>query len=898
MSTYVSRFCDGDKDQKDLLGGKGANLAEMTNLDLPVPPGFTITTQACRAYMRDGHVPPELRVEVTLAVREIEDALGRRLGDFHEPLLVSVRSGAKFSMPGMMETVLNIGLNDASVKGLTEFSGDERFAWDSYRRLIQMFGKTVLGIDGDLFAEALDERKTAVGARSDVDLTAQDLRILVHTFKEIVVEQTGREFPQHPREQLDMAIEAVLDSWNTDRARLYRRRERIPHDLGTAVNVVSMVFGNLGETSGTGVCFTRDPATGESGVYGDYLPNAQGEDVVAGIRNTLPLSELELLDPVSYDALRQAMRRLETHYRDLCDIEFTIENGKLWLLQTRVGKRTAAAAFRIATALVDESLLTMDEAITRCSGDRLSQLLFPRFDPAAAKQLLTRAMPASPGAAVGEIVLDNAQALERTAAGARVVLVRRETNPDDLQGMIVADGVLTARGGKTSHAAVVARGMGTCAVVGAEELDVDVARGEVRVRGQVLRAGDTIAIDGATGEVFRGEVPVVDSPVMVYVADGLDAGLAAATDDEARALVTSVDRVLRHADAVRRMQVRTNADTAEDARRARDRGAQGVGLCRTEHQFLGERRTYVERLVLADDDASRQAALDALLPLQREDFVALLDAMDGLPTTIRLIDPPLHEFLPDRTELAVRVATAKEPDPQDVALLAAVERMHEQNPMLGLRGVRLGLVLPGLFAVQVRAVAEATVQLRAAGRDPRPEIMVPLVGSVRELQLVREEAERVLAEVGAESGTTLELPIGCMIELPRAALTAHRIAEEADFFSFGTNDLTQTTWGFSRDDVERAFFADYLQNGVLTISPFDTLDADGVGALVRAGAAGGRATKPGLHLGVCGEHGGDPESIHFFDQVGLDYVSCSPFRVPIARLEAGRAAVMETWAAA
>lgn len=891
MASYVSRFSDGDKDQKDLLGGKGANLAEMTNLDLPVPPGFTITTEACRAYMRDGRVPPELRVEVTLAVREIEDTIGRRLGDFHEPLLVSVRSGAKFSMPGMMETVLNIGLNDASVKGLTEFSGDERFAWDSYRRLIQMFGKTVLGIDSDLFAVALDERKTAVGAATDVDLGAQDLQVLVQTFKDIVVEQTGREFPQHPREQLDMAIEAVLDSWNTDRARLYRRRERIPNDLGTAVNVVSMVFGNLGESSGTGVCFTRDPSTGESGVYGDYLPNAQGEDVVAGIRNTLPLAELELLDPVSYGELRQAMRRLETHFRDLCDIEFTIERGRLWLLQTRVGKRTAAAAFRIATELVDESLITMDEAITRCTGDKLSQLLFPQFDPTAAKQLLTRALPASPGAAVGEIVLDNAQALERTAAGAHVILVRRETNPDDLQGMIVADGVLTARGGKTSHAAVVARGMGTCAVVGAEELLVDPVLGEVRVRDQVLHAGDTIAIDGSTGEVFRGSVPVVDSPVMVYVSDGLDAGLAAAGDPEARALVTAVDRVLRHADSVRRMEVRTNADTAVDARRARDRGAEGVGLCRTEHQFLGERRQYIERLVLADTDDARQAALDTLLPMQREDFVGLLEAMDGLPTTIRLIDPPLHEFLPDLTELAVRVAVAAEPDPQDVKVLAAVRRMHEQNPMLGLRGVRLGLTLPGLFALQVRAIAEATVQLRQAGRDPRPEIMVPLVGSVRELQLVREEAERVLAQVSEESGVPLDVPIGCMIELPRAALTAHRIAEEADFFSFGTNDLTQTTWGFSRDDVEGAFFADYLQNGVLTISPFETLDADGVGALVRAGVEGGRATKPGLHLGVCGEHGGDPESIHFFHDVGLDYVSCSPFRVPIARLEAGRAAV-------
>jgi pyruvate, orthophosphate dikinase len=890
MATYVSRFREGDKDQKELLGGKGANLAEMTKLDLPVPPGFTITTEACRAYMRDGHVPPELRVEVTLAVREIEDALDRRLGDFHDPLLVSVRSGGKFSMPGMMETVLNIGLNDASVKGLAEFSGDERFAWDSYRRLIQMFGKTVLGIDGDVFAAALDERKRAVGAVSDVDLSAQDLRILVQTFKEIVIARTGREFPQHPREQLDMAIEAVLGSWNTDRARLYRRRERIPHDLGTAVNVVSMVFGNLGETSGTGVCFTRDPSTGASGVYGDYLPNAQGEDVVAGIRNTLPLAELELLDPTSYDALRTAMRRLETHFRDLCDIEFTIERGNLWLLQTRVGKRTAAATFRIATELVDESLITMDEALARCPGDKLNQLLFPQFDASAGRQLLTTAMPASPGAAVGEVVLNNAEALARTSAGAHVILVRRETNPDDLQGMIVADGILTARGGKTSHAAVVARGMGTCAVVGAEGMEVDEEHGEVRFGDVVVRAGETIAIDGATGEVFLGAVAVVDSPVMVYVASGLEAGLAAAADDDARALVRAVDRVLRHADSVRTMQVRTNADTALDAQRARDRGAQGVGLCRTEHQFLGDRRPLIERLILAEPD-ERAAALAALLPLQRTDFADLLTTMDGLPTTIRLIDPPLHEFLPDLTELAVRVATADDPDAHDVAVLAAVRRMHEQNPMLGLRGVRLGLTLPGLFALQVRAIGEATADLLVAGQDPRPEIMVPLVGSVRELQLVREEAERVLAEVAAEKGMALAVPIGCMIELPRAALTAHRIAEEADFFSFGTNDLTQTTWGFSRDDVERAFFADYLQNGVLTISPFETLDADGVGALVRAGVEGGRSTKPNLHLGVCGEHGGDPESIRFFHDVGLNYVSCSPFRVPIARLEAGRAAV-------
>ncbi|GAA4107773.1 pyruvate, phosphate dikinase [Knoellia locipacati] len=895
MAKYVYRFSEGDMGQKDLLGGKGANLAEMARIGLPVPPGFTITTEACRAFMRDGQVPPELRVEVTMALREIEDTLGRRLGDFHDPLLVSVRSGAKFSMPGMMETVLNVGLNDASVKGLAEFSGDERFAWDSYRRLIQMFGKTVLDIDGELFAGALEARKRAVGATSDVDLTADDLREVVTAFKQIVLEASGREFPQHPREQLEMAIAAVFGSWDTERARLYRRRERISNDLGTAVNVMTMVFGNLGETSGTGVAFTRDPSTGHAGIYGDYLANAQGEDVVAGIRNTLPLAQLETIDPTSYAALLQAMRRLETHYRDLCDIEFTIERGTLWMLQTRVGKRTAAAAFRVATQLVDENLITMDEAISRTTGAQLSQLLFPQFDADAPKELVTTGLAASPGAAVGEIVLDNAEALERTRAGADVVLVRRETNPDDLQGMIVATGVLTARGGKTSHAAVVARGMGTTAVVGAEALDVDLDAREVRVDGRVLRPGDVIALDGSTGEVFLGDVPVIDSPVMRYVSDGLEAGLAACGDEAMVELLRSVDRVMTHADATRRMGVRANADTAEDARRARARGAEGIGLCRTEHQFLGERRECIERVVLAEGEAERGAAIEALLPLQRDDFVELLDAMDGLPTTIRLLDPPLHEFLPDLTELAVSVALADADggaDLRDVALLAAVRRMHEQNPMLGLRGVRLGLKIPGLFALQIRAVAEATVELRRAGRDPRPEIMVPLVGSVRELQLVRDEAEAILAEVGAAAGLELALPIGCMIELPRAALTARRIAEAADFFSFGTNDLTQTTWGFSRDDVEGAFFADYLENGVLTISPFETLDADGVGALVATAVSGGRATKPGLHMGVCGEHGGDPESIHFFHDAGLDYVSCSPFRVPIARLEAGRAAAL------
>ncbi|MBK6885012.1 MAG: pyruvate, phosphate dikinase [Tetrasphaera sp.] len=893
---YVFNFSEGNKDQKDLLGGKGANLAEMVNMGLPVPPGFTISTEACKAYLASGQSPANLRVEVTMALRQTEDAIGRHFGADEEPLLLSVRSGAKFSMPGMMETVLNVGLNDTSVEGMARFAGDERFAWDSYRRLIQMFGKTVLDIEGDLFAEALDAQKEKAGVKSDPELTAADHKEVVAAYKQIVLDQTGEDFPQDPRTQLDMAIEAVFNSWNTERARLYRRRERIPDDLGTAVNVMAMVFGNLGETSGTGVCFTRDPSSGHSGVYGDYLSNAQGEDVVAGIRNTLPLSKLEELDPKSYKELRAAMRRLETHYRDLCDIEFTIERGKLWMLQTRVGKRTAAAAFRVATQLVDEHLITLDEALGRVSGMQLSQLLFPHFDAQSGVKPLAKGLGASPGASVGEVVFDNAGAIAKKEAGVKCILVRRETSPDDLPGMVASVGVLTARGGKTSHAAVVARGMGMCAVVGAEALKVDPAGKTVTVGTTVLNEGDVIAIDGATGEIFVGEVPVVDSPVMTYISEGIDAAQHAAHGDpETLDLINSVDRLLRYADGVRRLRVRANADTAEDALRARERGAQGIGLCRTEHQFLGERRKYVESVILADNPEASQAALDELVPIQRQDFIELLTVMDGLPTTIRLIDPPLHEFLPDLTELSVKVAVAEakgeEPDQHDLKLLTAVQRTHEANPMLGLRGVRLGLKIPGLFDLQIRAIAEATVQLLGEGKRPKPEIMVPLVGSVRELQIIRDRAEAILADVSTTSGVKLQIPIGCMIELPRAALTAGRIAEEAEFFSFGTNDLTQTTWGFSRDDVESAFFADYLEAGVLTISPFETLDALGVGALVRMGVAAGRETRPDIHVGVCGEHGGDPESIHFFHDAGLDYVSCSPFRVPVARLEAGRAAV-------
>ena len=897
MVKYVYDFSEGDKSMKDLLGGKGANLAEMTKLGLPVPPGFTITTEACRAYLKESAVPESLATEVTRALRGVEDQMGRHLGDPADPLLVSVRSGAKFSMPGMMETVLNIGLNDESVLGLAAVSGNERFAWDSYRRLIQMFGKTVLDIDGDLFSDALDELKAERGVKGDTELTAEDLKGLVDTFKGIVKEQTGEDFPQDPRTQMDMGIEAVFRSWNTERARIYRRRERIPHDLGTAVNICTMVFGNMGENSGTGVCFTRDPSSGHSGVYGDYLENAQGEDVVAGIRNTLPLSALKEINKPVYDELRAIMRKLETHYRDMCDIEFTVERGKLWMLQTRVGKRTAAAAFRIATQLLGEKLITRDEALGRVTGDQLTQLMFPQFDAKAEKELIARGMAASPGAAVGKIAFDNAQAVEAAEKGIKTVLVRRETNPDDLPGMVAAEGVLTARGGKTSHAAVVARGMGKTCVCGAESLVIDAAAGTVTIGDLVLTADDTIAIDGQTGEIFRGEVPVTDSPVTTYLAEGLEAGLAAAGEDAGtRELVEAVDKLLSHADKVRRLRVRANADTPLDSKRAIAFGAEGIGLCRTEHMFLGERRPLVERAILsAPESDERQAAFNELEKLQKQDFLEMLEVMDGKAMTVRLIDPPLHEFMPALIELETKVAVGKATgtlDPADEAMLVEVRRMHEENPMLGLRGVRLGIYLPGLFALQMRALCEAAAELVARGLNPRPEIMVPLVGSVRELQLVREEGEGIIASVAAAHGVDLSgVSIGAMIELPRAAMTAEDLAEEADFFSFGTNDLTQTVWGFSRDDVEGVFFPQYIEAGIFGVSPFESIDVHGVGTLVSEGVRRARSTKPNIKLGVCGEHGGDPQSIHFFHNVGVDYVSCSPFRVPVARLEAGRAAV-------
>lgn len=890
MTRYVFNFSEGNKDQKSLLGGKGANLAEMVKIGLPVPHGFTITTDACRAYLYEGHSPAELDEQVSENLAKVEESMGRKLGDPANPLLVSVRSGAAFSMPGMMETVLNIGLNDESVKGLIAVSGNERFAYDSYRRLCQMFGKTVLDIEGSKFEHALEAKKAQRGVKGDTELDAAALKELTEEFQAIIAQETGKPFPQDPREQLDMAIEAVFRSWMGERAVLYRRQERIADDLGTAVNVQSMVFGNLSDDSGTGVCFTRDPGTGEVGVYGDYLMNAQGEDVVAGIRNTHPLHDLEQEVPEAYAQLIDIMKRLEAHYHDLCDIEFTIERGTLWMLQTRVGKRTAAAAFKIATQLIDEGMIDENEALTRVTGAQLSMLMFPKFDKSGTVTKLTKAVAASPGAAVGRIVLNSKDAAEWAARGEKVILVRTETNPDDLVGMIASEGILTSRGGKTSHAAVIARGMGAPCVCGADALDIDFSGKKVTVKGDtpiVLQEGDVVSIDGATGEVFLGEVPVQPSPVVNYFEGQLDP----ASDD----LVAAVDRLMKIADARRTLLVRANSDNPEDSERAVRFGAEGIGLCRTEHMFLGDRRQLVEDLVLAESDADRQKALDALRPLQQGDFEGIFKAMDGKPVTIRLIDPPLHEFLPGYTELSVKVAVDEAKggaDPKDVQMLSAVRRMHESNPMLGLRGVRLSIVIPGLAEMQMKAICDAFVNHKKAGGTGVAEIMIPLIDTYQELDIMRRKGEQIASDAGLEVGPGKEVMIGTMIELPRAALTAGQIAESADFYSFGTNDLTQTTWGFSRDDVEGGFFSEYLDAGIFQVSPFESIDVAGVGRLVDIAVTEGRKTKPALKCGVCGEHGGDPDSIHFFNQVGLNYVSCSPFRVPVARLEAGRAAVM------
>ena len=888
---FIYPFTFGDKSQSDLLGGKGANIAEMVQMGLPVPPGFTITTEACREFLSSGTVPTQLTEQIHKSLSNLEKAVGKNFGDPSNPLLVSVRSGAKHSMPGMMETVLNVGITPEVAEALAQSSGNQRFAWDSYRRFIDMFGRIVCDLPDEIVHKIENSFLLKANAKVVADLPVESLKELAQQLILAIQEHTGQDFPKNPIDHLTQSIEAVFRSWNSERAQLYRRRERIPSDLGTAVNIQSMVFGNLSDDSGTGVAFTRNPATGEKGSYGDYLDKAQGEDVVAGIRNTMSLADMAKKEPIVHAELERLMKTLEDHYRDLCDIEFTVERGKLWILQTRVGKRTAEAAFRIATQLVDEGKISMDEALLRTGGDQLAQLMFPQFDLSESRNLIATGIPASPGAAVGEVVFDSKRAFDLAKNGRKVILVRRETSPDDLVGMVAAEGILTSRGGKTSHAAVVARGMGKTAVCGTESISVDEKKLQFTVGDHVVREGEVISIDGSTGCVYLGEISVTQSPVTSYLE-----GKLSATAKDATAVVKAVDRILQHADEIRKLSVRANADTPEDAQRARTLGAEGIGLCRTEHMFLGDRRSFVERVVLAEDEAEQNLVISEMQPLQQADFVGILKAMSGYPVTVRLLDPPLHEFLPDLASLSAEMATAEALNTtittRDKAIFAAVKRLHEANPMLGLRGVRLGILIPELFKMQVRALVLASIEVRKAGFDPKPELMIPLVATQRELLYLRETLE---AEVKKTlMGADLNMPIGTMIETPRAAITATRLADYADFFSFGTNDLTQLTWAFSRDDVESTFLPRYLDLELLPFNPFESLDQDGVGLLVKIASDQAREYRSDFKLGVCGEHGGDPRSIHFFHNLNLDYVSCSPFRVPVARLESGRAKLIKS----
>jgi pyruvate, orthophosphate dikinase len=894
---YVYDFEEGNKDMKFLLGGKGANLAEMTNMGLPVPHGFTVTCEACNAYRAAGRTFPEgMLDEIGEHLARLEAKMGRKLGDPADPLLVSVRSGAPFSMPGMMDTVLNVGLNDESVETLAKQTGSQRFAWDSYRRLLQMFGKTVMGVDGDRFEEAIDEAKQARGVRNDVDLDDADLRALVDRFKKIVAAQTGREFPQEPVEQLRQAIEAVFGSWDNKRAVDYRRKNKIPDDLGTAVNVQSMVFGNKGDDSGTGVAFTRNPANGDPKPYGDYLPNAQGEDVVAGIRNTLALEQMGEVQPQAWEELQRHMRALERHYHDMCDIEFTVEQRKLWLLQTRIGKRTAFAEWIMASDMLDEGLIDVDTALLRLDANRLEQL-FKKVIASAGEPIAT-GLNASPGAAVGRAVFSAEDAEAWAQRGEPVILVRRETTPDDYHGMIRSQGILTSAGGTNSHAAVVARGEGIPAVCGADAIRVDRAGKRFTVGSITVAEGDWVTIDGFTGKVYAGKLELADSPIE----------RARSGDPEARRekIWQAYERLMAYADQVRRLRVRANADTPQQAANAVERGAEGIGLCRTEHMFLGEERVAaVRRMIFASTAEEEQAAYDVLAPLQREDFVGIFKAMDGKPVTVRLLDPPLHEFLPDQVDLSVAVALAEQsgqdqvevsgermPLAEATELLAKVNDLHEVNPMLGLRGLRLGIVKPGLYAMQVRAIVEAACNVKRDGGNPIVEIMIPLAATREELAQLLEELQPVAAQTTASTGVELEAAWGTMIELPRAALVAGEIAEVAEFFSFGTNDLTQTTFGFSRDDIGK-FLGMYEERKLVPANPFVTIDRPGVGRLMKIACEEGRAAREELHLGICGEHGGDPDSVRFCHEIGLDYVSCSPFRVPTARLAAGQSAIGE-----
>ena len=892
-ASLIHPFTFGDRTQSDLLGGKGANLAEMVRIGLPVPPGFTITTQACREFLSTGEMPAGLNLEIENSLKALEKSLGKEFGKPQYPLLVSVRSGAKFSMPGMMETVLNVGMTPEVAASLAVQTGNPRFAWDSYRRFIDMYGRTVCGISPKEFHRVEARILSLHGAQSIQDLDVVGLQALADGYIREMEAITAMPFPSDPHEHLIRSVEAVFRSWNSERAQIYRRRERIPSDLGTAVNIQSMVFGNLSEDSGTGVAFTRDPATGSTGSYGDYLERAQGEDVVAGIRNTMSLAQFAEKAPEVAAELDRVMAILEDHYRDLCDIEFTVEKGKLWILQTRVGKRTAEAAFRIATQLVDEGKISMDEALLRTSGDQLAQLMFPQFDLSTSVKEIARGIPASPGAAVGEVVFDSRRAFDLARSGKKVILVRRETSPEDLVGMVASEGILTSRGGKTSHAAVVARGMGKTAVCGTEGISVDERANLFTAGSLTVYEGETISIDGSTGAVYAGVIPVVASPVTSYLE-----GRLAASSDSASPVVKAVDRILTYADEIRTLRVRTNADTPEDAIRARILGAEGVGLCRTEHMFLGPRRSYVERLVLAENEDVQRGVIAEMEPLQRADFVGIMMAMSGLPVTVRLLDPPLHEFLPPLSELSAQMARAEalgeEIPARDQAIFAAVKRHHESNPMLGLRGVRLGILIPDLYKMQVRALVHAYLEVRKLGHNPIPEVMIPLVATQRELLYLRETLEEEIRKTFVGTGQSLNIPIGTMIETPRAAITADRLGHYADFFSFGTNDLTQLTWAFSRDDVESSFLPRYLDLELLPFSPFESLDQAGVGILVRTATQLARSLRPDFKLGICGEHGGDPRSIHFFHDLGLDYVSCSPFRVPVARLESGRAKILKS----
>jgi pyruvate,orthophosphate dikinase len=864
---FAAGQTEGSAKMKVTLGGKGANLAEMTSLGLPVPPGFTISTDICTAFYENGQkIPDWVRSAVNEALVRVEKTIGKKFGDAANPLLVSVRSGARASMPGMMDTILNLGLNDQTVEGLAKASGLPRFAWDSYRRFVQMYSDVVMGMNSSLLEVTLEDLKDEKKYKVDSELTVEDLKALVRKFKEMIKNSTGQTFPADPQEQLWGAISAVFRSWNTPRAITYRELHEIPGSWGTAVNVQSMVFGNLGEDSGTGVAFTRDPSTGEKKFYGEFLMNAQGEDVVAGIRTPHPIHELEKVMPLAYSQLVDTYKKLEGHYRDMQDIEFTIERGTLWMLQTRSGKRTARAALRIASDMIREKMISEDEALMRLDPKSLDQLLHPTLDPKAERTVLAKGLPASPGGVCGQIVFSSEEAVEWKEKGKKTILVRVETSPEDIGGMVASQGILTTRGGMTSHAAVVARGMGKCCVAGCAEVDIDYREETLRVKGYVLKKGDLITLDGGTGEVFLGEVKTLEP-----------------TLDE------TFEEIMKIADGKRTMKIRTNADTPADAKMARRFGAEGIGLCRTEHMFFGaDRIDAVREMIMSESREEREKALAKLLPMQRQDFVALFQIMKGYPVTIRLLDPPLHEFVPHTEEEMKDFSTRTGMDLNRVRL--RVRGLHEFNPMLGHRGCRLAVTYPEIYQMQVRAIAEAACEVVKQGDNLTPEIMIPLVGMDKELESLRKAADQVVKAVQKERGIKFDYLIGTMIELPRAAVTADQIARHADFFSFGTNDLTQTTLGLSRDDSGK-FLGSYVSQGLLPTDPFVSLDQGGVGILVKMGVDLGRQTQPKLKIGICGEHGGDPASIEFFHRVGLDYVSCSPFRVPIARLAAARAAI-------